>query len=80
MRAPTTPIERELRLAHSHYANAHGRPDADELRRQVKVLRALNALDKGLSDLAMTETERGRFFALLAGATVIDETETEVAA
>ncbi|MGW8814098.1 hypothetical protein [Gordonia terrae] len=73
MKPPTTAIERELRLAHSHYANAHGRPEADELRRQVKVLRALNALDKGLADLAMTDAERGRFFALLAGAAVVPE-------
>ena len=80
MKAPTTAIERELRLAHSRCANAHGRPEAEELRRRVKVLRALNALDKELDNLTLTETERGRFFALLAGAKVIDETGTEVAA
>lgn len=70
MKPPTTPIESELRRAHSAYANAkvHGKTTAEreELGRQVQVLRVLNALDKGLAEIEFTHADRGRFIALIA--------------
>ena len=77
MPTPTTTVERELRTAQAHHANAckalpAGHPKRHATKRNLQALKAINAIDKQLRTAQFTEAERSRLFNMIASAPVLD--------